>query len=69
MELELPRRQRRDAGRKPILVIEADESDRSFLSIAAQAALITNIDLDHTDVHVPALKPSRRILSSSLPAR
>lgn len=36
---------------KPILVIEADESDRSFLSIAAQAALITNIDLDHTDVH------------------
>jgi UDP-N-acetylmuramate--alanine ligase len=36
---------------KPILVIEADESDRSFLSIASQVALITNIDLDHTDVH------------------
>ena len=36
---------------KPILVIEADESDRSFLSIAAQVALITNIDLYHTDVH------------------
>jgi UDP-N-acetylmuramate--alanine ligase len=37
------------AGR--VLVIEADESDRSFLSIASQVALITNIDLDHTDVH------------------
>ncbi len=36
---------------RPILVIEADESDRSFLSIASQVALITNIDLDHTDVH------------------
>ena len=36
---------------RPILVIEADESDRSFLSIASQVALITNVDLDHTDVH------------------
>lgn len=36
---------------KPILVIEADESDRSFLSIQSSVALTTNIDLDHTDVH------------------
>lgn len=45
---------REGAGRidsLPVLVIEADESDRSFLSIAARAALVTNIDLDHTDVH------------------
>lgn len=36
---------------KPILVIEADESDRSFLAIQAQVAMVTNIDLDHTDIH------------------
>lgn len=36
---------------KPILVIEADESDRSFLAIEAQIAMVTNIDLDHTDIH------------------
>lgn len=36
---------------KPLLVIEADESDRSFLSIDTDVALVTNIDLDHTDVH------------------
>jgi UDP-N-acetylmuramate--alanine ligase len=36
---------------KPLLVIEADESDRSFLSIATNVAMVTNIDLDHTDVH------------------
>ncbi len=36
---------------KPLLVIEADESDRSFLSIATDVAMVTNIDLDHTDVH------------------
>lgn len=36
---------------KPLLVIEADESDRSFLSIETNVAMVTNIDLDHTDVH------------------
>lgn len=42
---------------KPLLVIEADESDRSFLAIDTRVALVTNIDLDHTDVHadLPAL--------------
>ncbi len=36
---------------KPLLVIEADESDRSFLAIDTNVAMVTNIDLDHTDVH------------------
>jgi UDP-N-acetylmuramate--alanine ligase len=36
---------------KNILVIEADESDRSFLSIDSNIALVTNVDLDHTDIH------------------
>lgn len=38
-------------GGKPLLVMEADESDRSFLAIHCDVALITNIDLDHTDIH------------------
>lgn len=32
-----------------ILVIEADESDSSFLHIEADIAAITNVELDHTD--------------------
>ena len=29
------------------LVVEADESDRSFLKLAAEVAIVTNIELDH----------------------
>jgi UDP-N-acetylmuramate--alanine ligase len=29
------------------LVVEADESDRSFLALAAEVAVVTNIELDH----------------------
>ncbi len=32
-----------------ILIIEADESDSSFLQIRADIAVVTNVDLDHTD--------------------
>lgn len=38
-------------GDKPILIMEADESDGSFLHIHAQIAVITNLDLDHTDLY------------------
>lgn len=34
---------------RPLLVIEADESDGSFLDIVASMAIVTNIDLDHVD--------------------
>lgn len=34
---------------KKILVLEADESDSSFLAISAKVAVILNIDLDHVD--------------------
>ncbi len=44
---------------KNILVIEADESDRSFLSIDSRVALVTNVDLDHTDIH-PSLESLER---------
>ncbi len=37
--------------KKPLLVIEADEWNSSFLSYAPNAAIITNIDKDHLDYY------------------
>lgn len=39
------------AGTAPIAVIEADESDGSFLRYGAQVAVILNIEPDHLDHH------------------
>ena len=36
-----------DWGEGEWLVVEADESDRSMLSLAAEVALLTNVELDH----------------------
>ena len=36
---------------QPILLIEADESDNSFLQIFPKIAVITNIEMDHPDQH------------------
>ena len=36
-----------DWGSGEWLVVEADESDRSFLSLEAELAIVTNIELDH----------------------
>jgi UDP-N-acetylmuramate--alanine ligase len=33
------------------LVVEADESDRSFLALAPEIAVVTNIELDHHDTY------------------
>src|SRR4029077_14039319 len=38
------------AGRGDVLVIEADEYDRAFLSLAPEIAIVTNIEHDHIDV-------------------
>jgi UDP-N-acetylmuramate--alanine ligase len=38
------------AGRDDLLVIEADEYDRAFLSLAPEIAIVTNIEHDHVDV-------------------
>jgi len=38
------------AGRGDILVIEADEYDRAFLSLEPEIAIVTNIEHDHIDV-------------------
>jgi len=38
------------AGRDDVLVIEADEYDRAFLSLEPEIAIVTNIEHDHIDV-------------------
>jgi UDP-N-acetylmuramate--alanine ligase len=38
------------SGRDDILVIEADEYDRAFLSLEPEIAIVTNIEHDHIDV-------------------
>jgi UDP-N-acetylmuramate--alanine ligase len=39
-----------DWGSGEWLVVEADESDRSLLSLNVEIAVLTNVELDHTDV-------------------
>ncbi len=38
-------------GRSDVLVVEADESDRSFLKLAPILAIVTNIDREHLDCY------------------
>ncbi|MCK4579611.1 MAG: UDP-N-acetylmuramate--L-alanine ligase, partial [Candidatus Marinimicrobia bacterium] len=38
-------------GRGDIIVVEADEFDRGFLSLAPTIAVVTNIDLEHLDCY------------------
>lgn len=38
-------------GTGPLFIAEADESDGSFLLLSPDAAVITNIDVDHLDQH------------------
>jgi len=38
-------------GRSEFLVVEADESDRSFLKLAPILAVVTNIDREHVDCY------------------
>ena len=38
-------------GREDLVVAEADESDRSFLYLRPQAAIVTNVEFDHPDFY------------------
>lgn len=40
------------AGKGDFIVVEADESDRSFLKLSAVIAVVTNIDAEHLDHYV-----------------
>jgi len=39
------------AGEGPLFVIEADEYDRTFLSLAPKVAVVTNVEHDHPDCY------------------
>jgi UDP-N-acetylmuramate--alanine ligase len=39
------------ASDKPLLVVEADEYDRSFLTLFPEIAVITSVDADHLDIY------------------
>ena len=41
----------KDINKDTILIVEADEYDRSFLHLNPNIAVITSIDLDHTDTY------------------
>jgi UDP-N-acetylmuramate--alanine ligase len=45
-------------GHSDFLVVEADESDGSFLKLAPIIAIVTNIDREHVD-HYPTLEATR----------
>ncbi|MEO8595069.1 MAG: UDP-N-acetylmuramate--L-alanine ligase [Candidatus Solibacter sp.] len=45
-------------GRSDFLVVEADESDGSFLKLAPIVAVVTNVDREHLD-HYPSLEAIR----------
>ena len=38
-------------GRGPFMVVEADESDRSFLELSPEVAVMTNLDEEHLDAY------------------
>jgi UDP-N-acetylmuramate--alanine ligase len=40
-----------NATDKPLLVVEADEYDRSFLTLFPEIAVITSVDADHLDIY------------------
>ena len=39
------------AGQGPFMVVEADESDRSFLRLSPEVAVLTNLDEEHLDAY------------------
>lgn len=43
--------QKRKSKIKPIVVVEADEYDRSFLTLRPDIAVITSVDADHLDIY------------------
>ena len=42
-------REQRAVGPRDYVVVEADESDRSFLKLSPAIAVVTNIDREHMD--------------------
>lgn len=51
------------AGKSKLFVIEADEYERTFLSLAPEVAVITNVEHDHPDCY-PTFQAFRRAFES-----
>jgi UDP-N-acetylmuramate--alanine ligase len=56
-------------GKGPVLIAEADESDRSFLNLSPTIAVVTNIDLEHVETYrdIHDLKESFKTFLNRLP--
>ena len=44
------------SGTGDLIVVEADEFDRSFLSLQPSMSIINNLDLEHMDCYVTWMK-------------
>ena len=57
-------------GRGPFMVVEADESDRSFLHLSPEIAVITSIDDEHLDAYggMPDLEEAFAAFVARVPA-
>ena len=57
-------------GRGPFMVVEADESDRSFLHLSPEIAVITSIDDEHLDAYggMPELEEAFAAFVARVPA-
>ncbi len=56
-------------GRGEYMVVEADESDGSFLQLVPTIAVVTNLDLEHVDFYsdLPALRKAFRSFLAKVP--
>src|SRR6266566_10126626 len=58
------------AGKSDVLVIEADEYDRAFLSLEPEVSIVTNVEHDHVDVfptHEDVKQAFARFVSGIVP--
>ena len=56
-------------GRGRVVVVEADESDRSFLKLARDVAVVTNVELDHHATYRSLAELERAFAEFAAPAR
>jgi UDP-N-acetylmuramate--alanine ligase len=50
-------------GQSELLVVEADEFDRSFLTLKPESAIVTSMDPDHLDIYGDATEMERNYLA------
>ncbi len=62
--------QHSEEGKSPLLLVEADEFDRSFLKLKPSIALVTSVEADHLDIYIDEndLQNSFLQFAKSIPA-